>query len=415
MFIIALLFFAPAAPVSAQRHERSTLERTSPGPSSRVRFSSGQSALGVPFDFVGNLILMQMRVNGSAPLWVIFDTGATNTVVDTEQAQRLKLKARGRITGTGAAGTATVSRVRGVSISFNSVEIVKQTIYTLPVNFLSPMFGRHIGGIIGNDIIGKFVVEIDYANKTINFYDPSSYQYSGTGEVIPLMIEKDGNVFTRAEVKLEGRDPLVGKFEVDIGSTGALELNTPFVKKHRLLSFIKQSKRVNLGGVGGTAGAVIARTPSVKLGRFVLTNPIVRFSEATKGDYASARYDGLLGGEIFSRFKMIVDLSHRRMILEPNALISAPFEDDMSGMEVAGDGADFLTYVINDVDEGSPAAEAGIKEEDILLEIDGRPAREFTLEEIRRMFRQEGHEYELALKRGDKETIRVRLKLRRLI
>jgi C-terminal processing protease CtpA/Prc len=140
----------------------------------------------------------------------------------------------------------------------------------------------------------------------------------------------------------------------------------------------------------------------------------VNFSEATKGDDASARYDGTLGSQIFSRFKMIVDLSHRHMILEPNERIAAPFEEDMSGIDFGSDGADFSIYVINEVEAGSPAAEAGLQEEDILTAIDNRPASEFTLEEIRGMFRQEGREYALTLKRGEK-VIKAKVKLRRLI
>jgi hypothetical protein len=409
----ALLIFAQASPARAQR-QRNRERASSARPPASVVFSSNQSALNVPFDLVGNLILMRASVNDSAPLWFIFDTGATHTVVDTEQAKTLGLRALGRIKATGSAGTDIASRVRGVSVSFSGATLRSQTIYTLPVAFLSPLFGRPLGGVIGNDITGKFVVEIDYVGKILNFYEPSAYRYSGPGEIIPLTIEKDGNVFTRAQVTLEGRAPLAGKFEVDTGSTGSLMLNTPFVKSNRLLSSIDQSKRVNLGGVGGTAGAVASRVRWVRLGRFTLANPVVRFSQGMKGDNASARYDGLLGGQIFSRFKMIVDLSRRRMILEPNADITAPFEDDMSGLEVAGDGEDFSTYVINDVEANSPAAEEGIQEEDILTAIDGRPASEFTLDEIRRMFMQDGREYALTLKRGDK-LIQARLKLRRLI
>jgi C-terminal processing protease CtpA/Prc len=136
----------------------------------------------------------------------------------------------------------------------------------------------------------------------------------------------------------------------------------------------------------------------------------VKFSRATKGDDASAKYDGQLGGQIFSRFKMIVDLSRRRMILEPNARIDAPFVEDISGLEVIGDGENFSTYVINDVEEGSPGAEAGIQEDDVLTAIDGRAASEFTLEEIRGMFMQNECEYLLTIKRGS-ETRQVKLKL----
>ena len=409
----ALLLCLQSAPVSAQRHRSSKAQARTVvrQPSTSLRFASGQSALNVPFDLVGNLILVRAEVNNSAPLWFILDTGATHTVLDTEQAKALGLKARGNITGTGTAGTFKAARARGVSVSFPGVELAGLTVYTIPVGFLSAPLGRHLGGIIGNDIIGKFTLEIDYENKKLNFYDPSIYQYSGPGEVIPLTIEGDGSVFARAEVEIFGHVPLKGNFEIDTGATGSVQFNAPYVRKHRLLDYFFQPKQVNLGGIGGAAGAFVARVRSVTLGTFTLYGPVVQFSQATKGDAASAKHDGLLGGQIFSRFKMIVDLSRRRMILEPNARLNAQFEEDLSGIELVGEGEDFSTYLINEVEAGSPAADAGIREEDVLIAIDGRAASEYTLDEIRRMFMRYQREYMLTLKRGG-ETVQVKLKLK---
>ena len=45
--------------------------------------------------------------------------------------------------------------------------------------------------------------------------------------------------------------------------------------------------------------------------------------------------------------------------------------------------------VVNEVLAHSPAAEAGMREEDVLTAIDGRPAAEFTLEQTRALLRRE--------------------------
>ena len=86
----------------------------------------------------------------------------------------------------------------------------------------------------------------------------------------------------------------------------------------------------------------------------------------------------------------------------------------MSGLELAGDGDDFKQYVVNEVLAHSPAAEAGVREEDVLTAIDGRPASEFTLEQARALLRREGEERVLSVRRGD-QVLTFRLKLRRLI
>ena len=117
--------------------------------------------------------------------------------------------------------------------------------------------------------------------------------------------------------------------------------------------------------------------------------------------------------EIFRRFKLVFDLGRRRMILEPNAQFSEPYVD-MSGLDIATEGQDFSVIVVNEVEKGSPAAEAGIQEEDIITAIDGHQVKEFTMTEIRKMFMQDGKEYVISLKRQQKE-LQTKLKLRRLI
>jgi Aspartyl protease/PDZ domain len=375
----------------------------------RVRFASGKSALKIPFELFGNLILLQVRVNNSDSLRFILDTGADTSVIDARRAKALRLEPQGKIVASGAAGSAEATFTKGVSVSLSGVELLDQTIYVLPLDSLSAL-GRKIDGVLGNDVLKEFVVEIDYLAGTINLYEPQSYRYSGSGEFIPLMMD-DGLLFVRASITPQGLAPIEAKCEIDSGSTGAILLNTPFVQRHNLLATVPKAIQTNTGGVGGTAKMLRGRVNNVKLGRFVIDHPITHFSQATQGDYASSKYDGLIGDQILRRFKVIVDYSRRRMLLEPTAHFAEPYEIDMSGIELVADGDDLL---IDDVDENSSAAEAGVKGGDVLLAINGRPAAEFTLDQIRTMFMQDGKEYLLRLKR-DGKVLQIKLKLKRII
>src|SRR5262245_6732977 len=98
------------------------------------KFSAGSSARNIKFELINNLPVVQARVNNSDPLWFIFDTGATNTVIDTKRAAALGLEAKGKIVSTGSAGKAEAQRVRGVTIQFPGFEVVRLTIYTLPID-----------------------------------------------------------------------------------------------------------------------------------------------------------------------------------------------------------------------------------------------------------------------------------------
>ena len=156
---------------------------------------------------------------------------------------------------------------------------------------------------------------------------------------------------------------------------------------------------------------LIGRVKNVRLGRLVIDRPIAHFSQATEGDYASSKYDGLIGDRILGRFRVIVDYSRGQMILEPTSHFAEPYEIDMSGMELVTDGDDLL---IDDVDEHSSASDAGVQDGDILVAINGRPAAEFSLDQIRTMFMEDGKEYSLTVKREGK-LLPIRLKLKRII
>jgi hypothetical protein len=220
--------------------------------------------------------------------------------------------------------------------------------------------------------------------------------------------------FLRARIELERLGAIDGKFELDSGGTGAVAFNTPFVNKYKLLSFVSKTTQSRIGGVGGTAQTFSGRLKSLQLGGFELKDSVARFSRSTRGDSASAKYDGLIGGEIFRRFKVIFDYSRRQMILEPNERFAEPYEVDMSGLEIGAEGNDFSVAVVNEVEKDSPAAQAGIKAEDIITAIDGRSTAGSTLDQIRRQFMEDGRTYQLSLKRG-KKVLETKLILKRSI
>ena len=153
------------------------------------------------------------------------------------------------------------------------------------------------------------------------------------------------------------------------------------------------------------------RVRNVQVGRFMINNPLVSFSQA---EGAKTDGDGQIGGEVLRRFRLILDYSRRRIILEPNKHLVEPIEGDMSGFELVAEGEGLKTLTINEVLANSPAAEAGLQEEDELIAINGRPVTEFSLEQIRQMLKREGKEYVLTLKRGS-QALQVKLKTRRLI
>lgn len=369
-------------------------------------FASGKKALAIPFESSNNLIFVQVRVNKSAPLPFILDTGASYTVIKQNRAQSLGLKLEQKESEFEGEPVA-----KGVRLSLPGVELIDQTIVAAPTAMLEPSVGRAVEGVLGYDIFRNFVVEIDYAAQRINLYEAASYKYRGGSESIPLMIE-DNTPFVHAQIIQPEGKSYEGKFMIDTGANSALNIFGGFDTAHGISKSLPKLLQTTSVGVSGRRGASIGRINEIRLGSFKIKNPVVSLAPVRPD--SDDLGDGEIGAELLRRFKVIVDYSRQRIILEPNAQFAEPFEASLSGASIAAEGVDYKTFKVRAVIENSPASEVGLRAGDIITKIDDQPATKLTFEQLRRMFRQEDREYLLEIKRDDKVQ-QVKLKLRRLI
>jgi hypothetical protein len=364
-----------------------------------------------------NYVLIKASVNGSGPLTFILDSGAgSGLVLYFKAAQALSLKREGKGKGGGSgAGTFETSSIRRATVRFPEVEMTNQTFVVFPPEKTPPAFDRVVDGVIGYTLFSRYVVEIDYQSLVVNLYEPKAYQYTGSGESIPIRILSN-LPFARMKIPIEGRKPLEGEFIVDLGAGRfTVILNTPLVESNNLLAAAQKTIREpGAEGVGGDVKLLVGRLPRLQLGSFTLANPVVHFAQDRKGTLASSDFSGVIGGELLHRFKVIFDYAHKRMILEPNASFADRFEYDMSGIRLRAEGADYKTLRVRRVVENSPATEAGVREGDLISAIDGKPTAELSLSQLNHMFKQEGKEYLLGVIRGE-EKKQTKLKLRRLV
>jgi hypothetical protein len=382
-------------------------EKPKPG---NVQFAAGHSVLNIPFEFVDNQIILNVRANDSAPLKFMFDTGAGGSLLSAGKAAELHLSKvdSGRATGVGGSKEGYLA---AASLSVPGVKVLNQRIFVMPLEGL-PCEMRDVVGIIGYDFIKEFVVEINYEMRTISLFEPLSYRYTGQGDVIPITLK--GTPRVRARVGLPGATSLEGLFEIDTGSDGALAINSPFVTKHALAQSLKNQLAGNNTGLGGESKTIDARIGSFSLGRYTLASPIVSLSQSTEGSLSVEDNDGPIGNQILHRFTVVLDYSRRSMMLEPNSHLSDPFENDMSGIAIDSEGKDCHVFKIAGVEEKSPAAEAGILVDDEIIAVDGKPANQFTSTEIEKSLMQDGAERSLTLRRDGKARV-VKIKLRRRI
>src|SRR5262249_23013869 len=144
-------------------------------------------------------------------------------------------------------------------------------------------------------------------------------------------------------------------------------------------------------GLGKEKKGVASRVEKLQLGSFKIE----------KAHGKTARWSAI-GGGILSRFNMVFDYSRGQLILEPNSRFAEPYPYDASGLELRLT-KDLKHFRVHALLPDSPAAEAGLRAEDTITAINGRPAAKYDLTEVQDLFMKIGVTYRLQLRRQEKE------------
>jgi predicted aspartyl protease len=315
---------------------------TSPIYACDARFASGKSALAIPFELVDDHIYLRVSVNGSSPLSFILDTGASHTILNLRNANAfgMGLQPLGKVEGgIGAESPDAFLITDKVLFSLPGVVLSDESLVAIPLDKTEECLGqaneggivpnvpagqsvkegmrRVVDGVLGKDFFSSFVVEIDYAARLINLFDPDSYKYTGRGKSLPLEIDPQ-YIFVRAQVKAPGRPPATARLVVDTGA-GALSITKQFAEAHKILPPPEKLTPAPECGIAGLAkeATLVGTLEALQLGGYKLSNPLTVFYQKT----AARGYDGLLGGTALRNYKVIFDYSRSRMILEPPCLV----------------------------------------------------------------------------------------------
>jgi len=370
----------------------------------------------IPFELVNRHIVLQIKVNNSRPLSFVFDTGDKVGIIDLDRAKELGLKL-GREVKVGGAGGGqlTGALVEGSSWTLVGLNSFSQPIaLALPFANLASRFGHDFDGIVGSDFIKQFVVEVDYQSRTLKLHDKERFAYDGPGESVPVQFNNQGHPIIDAEVTPIGVGPIKGKFVIDLGSGGSLILHSPFVGSHNLLnSGLKTIKSIGSGGAGGQTNGQLGRVTELDIGKFKIGSPITLFSEDKAGAFANTQLAGNIGQQIMGKFRIFLDYSHQRIILEPNKTLTEPLNRAFAGFALQAEDKDYKTFRITDVLENSPASEAGLQKDDVIIGIEEKQGKELTLNKLNELLEQPVAR-KLTIRRGE-QTLRVTLTPRRLI
>jgi len=256
---------------------------------------------------------------------------------------------------------------------------------------LERIYGRAMGGILGYDFFSRFVVRVDYDKKTLDLLDPATFKYTGTGTKLPFLIEEGGHPHIASTITVAGRNAgIPADMVVDCGAADTVNLCSPFVRANNLLELARSKPAGAPNVLAGSEKEFFAQTSvrgwlmSLTLGPVTLQEIPGNLMVATTGGYASTDMSGTIGEGILKRFTTTYDYARGVIYLEPNAEFAKPFPGRKTfGVTLLSDGPDYRVFKITAVRKDYPAEAAGLKKDDVVVALDGKPVLEFRLADLR--------------------------------
>jgi len=270
------------------------------------------------YDPFAGLILVSVTIGESPPLDFVLDSGATQSAItDPNLAAALGLEVHeaGLARGMGS-GATRVLIADHIGIRGDGQELLSASLVVHDIGGrLAAMAGRDIDGFLGADLFERYVVEIDPEGRRLLLHDPTTFVYSGGGEILPLEVVDRRPVVEGRVVVEAGKKSVPVRLVVDTGSSRYLTLITK--SRRQLKPPAKRTLGASVGVVGDTL-VVVSPVEGLQLGSLETQRVETAWMEPFRIPAVRniPKLNGIIGNPLLSRYHVFFDYHHGRLILE---------------------------------------------------------------------------------------------------
>jgi len=375
-----------------------------------VLFGRSQDLItSVPFELYGNHIFTKVSVDDSKPLDFIFDSGDGLTVIDLDIANELNLVIDQKQTVKGAGG-----EVRGALIKHNKIEVkgllmesdVK--VYTTSLNHLEISIGRNVDGIVGYDLLQNHDIVINHDDNIIQIYKKG--KAPAIGEKLSFKLQNAIPV-VESVVKLNNGEELKCDFYLNTGAGTTMDFNTPFANSNKIIDKTGEHYSYLVKGLEEQETKHFeGRVTSFTFGSDTFEDFPIGISQANYGLQNDKKISGIIGNRLLKKYNITFSYSKGAIYLQKNKMFDETLNVNSSGMDVQL-STDKQKILIHQVYDNSPAKNAGIMENDVLVQINGKSAVELGIPAVKKLLQNTGEKVELVIsQRGEEKTINIQLK-----
>jgi hypothetical protein len=361
----------------------------------------------VPMTLEGGALLIDVSINGAAPLPFILDTGG-HAILTEAAAKKLHVRGQGKGVSTGSGpGSMPTSYAHIDSLGLGEASVRDQTFLVMPFGFGFSDRGERepIAGILGLEVFERFAVTFDYDHRRLLLspFDIGATSTAVTGTSVPLRFTFDMPVI---DGTLDGKP---GVFGIDTGNSGRLLIFPQWLERNGLIDrYRKGYALVGGGGVGGPFVSRLSHVESLGIGSLVVHGHIAQLTPPDAGATANVSEAGNIGQDVLSRFIVHMDYRRAAMTLAPRAVAAKPGNAD-PGLRAGRKPDQPDRFIVSAVVPGGPAAKAGIHVGDAILTVNGVAAARLGGWGLRDVFDRanDGQAVVLGMVNGRKVTLRL--------
>jgi hypothetical protein len=352
----------------------------------------------------GGIIILKAKLSQFPDsLTFIFDTGSGGISLDSMTTIALGIEGKlSDKTIRGIAGIRQVKFVYNQKLHLPGLTVDSLNFHINDYDVLTSAYGEKIDGIIGYSFINRYILKIDYDSSKMHVFTKGTIKYPRGGFLLrPLLTSLP--VMT-ADLK-DDRE-VSTRFYFDTGAGMCLLLSNEFAADSAFTKPKRKWFTTQAEGLGGKAPMKQGVIKQVKIGPYKFRNvPTYIFDD----QYNVTSYPylgGLIGNDLLRRFNIILNYEKRDIHLLPNSHFKDVFDYSYTGIGM---------YVIDgeirivDIMPGSPAEQAGLKAEDIIMAVENNFSH--SIQAYKNMLQSPGQKLKILVMR-EGEPIIITLKVK---
>lgn len=355
----------------------------------------------------GGVIILQGQFDSfKDTLNFILDTGSGGISLDSATVDYFGLKGTpSSRTIRGIGGIRSVSFLYNHSLHLPGLAIDSLNFHINDYSILTAVYGEKIDGIIGYSVLSRYIVKINYDSSKLEFWSKGLYKYPRGGYLLRPII----NTIPVQQARVRDAKLINARFLYDMGAGLNMMLSTDFLNDSSLLNKKRKMYAKEAEGLGGKVDMAMTVIKEVKLGPYKFKNvPIYVFND-TFNITSYPFLGGLIGNDLLRRFNVVLNYDRRDIYLVPNSHYNDAFDYSYTGIELYYiDGR----IIIGDVAKDSPAEEAGLKEDDIVVAVNKNFSQ--NLQQYKTAIQSTGDRLQLIIQR-DGELKQFTLKVKSIL